>query len=676
MSSAALARIPAAARARTRAAAVETLTAPPRLSVMEWSEQHRRWPDGSLYDYDRVPHLRELVAAYEDPTIEEITVMKVSQCGVTQGLIVNVLGYHIAQDPRDILLVIPAIAEAQKWSKKILRPTIDATAVLRGKLSSGSRKESDTMLEKTWPGGSLGIVGSNSARGFRMVTTGICFGDDVDGWDATAGKGSGSEGDQVTLIRRRTDRIADRKLAWISTPTRNGARIQKLYESMDRFGQWHVPCPECGAMQVLRRQDGLVWESEDVDEDYELEPGEVLRSSEGSRTVHRPDTAWYECEAKGCRIEESSKAWMEARGEYLADDGLPVRRPGARRVGYWIRGSMTLTLPGSEWPRQIREFLEAKDYPDKLQAFVNTVDGEPWETRGDAPEWNRLYERREDWPIGTCQEGVMFLTAGVDVQDNRLEAAVWGWGKDKESWLVDHRVFGGDPWNPETWHPLTKLLQETWAHPKAGSLPLVRLAVDTGFAQDAVVEWAWRTRDQRIMLIKGDHWRNWSSIIGNPSKSDVTLRGQKTGLLLWPVGGALVKQETYGFLRLDTPVEGQPFPAGYIHLPKVDHETVQSLVAEDLVTKANRAGFTVREWVKNRTRNEQLDMRVYARAAAEQMGLSRRAEFMGDQPEPEKHRPKAGRDDPRRDRGGGWLDRPGRRGGGRGGGRRGGGWLR
>lgn len=671
--STALERIPPAALQRTRDTALEIVRAPRRKRLDDWAESERRWPDGSKYSYDRVPHLRELVDAYQDPTIEEITVMKVAQSGVTQGLIVNALGYHITQDPRDILLVIPAVAEAQKWSKKILQPTVEATPELRGKLRAGSRTKSDTMLEKTWDGGSLGIVGSNSARGFRMVTTGICFGDDVDGWDATAGKGAGSEGDQVTLIRRRTDRIADRKLVWVSTPTRNGARIHALYDSMDRQGQWHVPCPHCGEMQVLRRRDGLRWEKEDVGSDYSAKPGEVLRGE----TVHRPDTCWYECQLNGCRIEESEKGWMEARGDYLAEDGLPVRQPGVHRVGYWLKGSMTLTLPGAEWPRQIREFLEVKDYPDKLQAFVNTVDGEPWEARGDAPEWKRIYERREDWPIGTCRDGVLMLTAGVDVQDNRIEAAIWGWGRQKESWLVDHRVYGGNPWNPETWEGVSALLAASWPQQSGGELQLARLAVDTGFAQDAVVEWAYRVRDPRIMLIKGDHWKNWTAIIGNPSKSDVTLHGQKTGLLLWPVGGALVKQETYGFLQLPVPTGGEAYPPGFIHIPMVDRETIEQLVAEDLVTKANKAGFTVREWVKNRNRNEQLDMRVYARAAAEQMGISRLPEFQGDQPDGSTEVEKKKRtenEDRGRDR---WLDRHGRRGGGRGGrGGRGGGWLK
>lgn len=641
-----------------------------RLSLRQWAERHRRWPDGSPYDFDRVPHLDAVVEAYDDPSVEEITVVKPSQTGFTEGVILNALGYHADHRPENILCVLPSKTKARTFSKKKLQALIESTA--RVDRTIGKDTESDTLLEKGFPGGGLTLVGSRSASGFRMETIGRVFGDDVEGWKATAGgAGEQNEGDQVTLIRRRTDRVPDRKLVWISTPTRNGTRIMKLYEEMDRRGEFHVPCPECGAMQRLSWAN-LAWESEDVGPDYEPAPGEVLRSG----TVHRPETAHYICEANGCRIEESDKRWMEERGEYLTDGGEPVLEGDVRTVGFWLRGALTITLPGSEWARLIREFLHAKDYPDALRAFINLVLGEVYEEKGEAPDWRRLYERREDWPLGHCPEGVLFLTAGADVQKNRVEVYVWGWGQDKESWLVDYEVVQGDPYNQATWEGVTELLHRQWHHEDGTRLPIARLAVDTGYARDAVVDWA-RHQDRRVMLIKGDHWKNWTAILGSPSRSDVMLDGKRTGLQLWPVGGALIKQETYGFFRLQSPVnEGDPYPPGYIHLPKVDDEIVKQLTAEDLVTTTDNKGYSKRQWVKDRKRNEALDCRVYARAAAEQMGLSRDPRYLSQQAKKAREatrQRREGRGDDGGGRGGGrWLDR----GGGRGGGRRGGGgWL-
>ncbi|MFW6085223.1 MAG: phage terminase large subunit family protein, partial [Gemmatimonadota bacterium] len=630
-----------------------------RLGLAEWAERRRRWPNRGLYDYDVVPHLRAVVDAYEDPAIEEITVVKPSQTGFTEGLIVNALGYHIDCEPHDVMVVQPTLSQAEKFSKGKLHKFFEANPRIAGRISA-----SDTLVEKAYPGGKISLVGARSARAFRMDTIGRVFGDDVDGWDATAGQGASDEGDQVTLIRRRTDRIEDRKLVWISTPTRNGTRIIRLYEQMDRRGEFHVPCPHCGTMQVLE-WGRLAWESEEVEPGYQKQPGEVLRGS----TVHRPDTAHYIC-VNDCRIEESDKRWMEEHGDYLAEDGEPVRQDGVRTVGFWLRGALTITLPGSEWPRLIREFLDVKDHPDALRGFVNLVLGEEFDELGDAPEWERIYERREGWPVGLCPEGVEFLTAGADVQDDRIEVSVWGWAPNKESWWVDHRIVAGDPSQRETWDDVTEILHASWPTESGGALPIARFGIDTGHDQASVVDWARRVGDRRVMLIKGDPWKNWRVMVGTPSRSDTNFIGKKYGLQLWTIGGALIKQETYGFLRLPMPRDGEPFPPGYIHIPKVDEELVKQLVAEDLVTSTDRRGFTKREWVKRRHRNEALDCRVYARAAAEQLGLSRMAalEAAGGQAGGEPRRASRARDaeGDGRSRRGGWLGRGGsarRRGG-------------
>lgn len=640
-----------------------------RVSLAEWAESTRLWPDQSPYRIDQTPHVRELMEAYSDPAVEEFVVVKPSQAGVTEALPVNAVGYHIDREPRALLIVIPSVDEAEKWSKKKLQPMLDATPELQGKLEEGSRKQSNTILEKTYPGGSVGIIGSNSGRGFRMVTVGTVLSDDVDGWDVTAGKGKDNEGDQVALIRRRTDRIADRKLAWISTPTRPKSRISRLYHEMQRSGELHVPCPHCGAMQVLRwggpdEPFGIKWETEDVGPGYELAPGEILRESK----VHRPATAYYLCEANGCVIEEKDKPWMEARGEYLAEDGLPVRLPGYRKLGYWMHGALTITMPGSEWPKLVEEFLNAVDHPETLRGFVNLVLAEEYQEKGEAPDWRRLYERREPYPLGTCPEGVEFITVGGDVQANRIEAFVWGWGYDKERWFIEHVVAPGDTFDQKTWGPMTALLHRMFPKEAGGELPVARFAMDCNFRPEAAIQWARDAGDPRIMLVRGDPWRNWTVIVGSPSRSDVTLRGKKTGLQLWPIGGALIKQELYGSLRLNAPVEGEPYPPGYTHLPMIEVELCKQLVAEDLVTTTDRRGFTKREWVKNRHRNEMEDGFGYARGAAEQVGLSR-MKRPGEQKKP-KRKPKEA--DRPRDRG------PGGRGGkgwlGRGG--RGGGWLK
>src|SRR5690606_8301339 len=188
-------------------------------------------------------------------------------------------------------------------------------------------------------------------------------------------------------------------------------------------------------------------------------------------------------------------------------------------------------------------------------------------------------------------------------------------------WLIEHRVIDGDPYRKETFEPLTAMLAETWQGEHV--FQLAGLAIDSGYATNAVLGWARDVADPRVMVIKGDHHMNWSAMLGAPKKSDRLVDGRPVGVMVWPVGGALIKQETYGFLRLPVPLDGERYPAGYIRLPKAAAGVCKQLTAEDLVTRTDSHGLPKQEWAKNRDRNEALDCRVYARAVAEKLGMSR-----------------------------------------------------
>lgn len=655
----------AVAEWRRRRASIrrQLLRPPPRLSIAEWADRYRIVPPGTSpepgpWRTDRVPYLRGIMDTLSDRRVQRVVAMLASQTGKTE-VALNAIGYYIDQEPSPILVVQPnekPMAEA--FSKDRLAPMIAHTPALRDKIKPARAKDSgNQVLHKVFPGGYISITGANSPAGLASRPIRVVLLDEVDRYPPSAG----AEGDPVSLAIQRTANFAwTKKIYIVSTPTIKGhSRIEREWERSDQR-RFFVPCPECGHMQHLRwggpgEPGGLKWEKSEYRDDLPHHHGDVRRGN----TVHHTATASYECEQCRALIPESAKTWMLRCGQWRATN------PDGQFPGFHLNA---LYSPWVTWQSLAEEWLEKKDNPEALRTFINTKLAEPYEERGEAPDWQRIYERRESYPMGRCPEGVVFLTAGVDVQADRIEAYVWGWGYDKESWLIDHVVIPGDPYNPETWPGLTELLHRSYPTAAGETLPIARLAIDTGYAQETVIDWARKVRDPRVMLIKGDHWKNWTIIVGSPSRTEVTYRGRKTGLQLWPVGGALIKQETYGFLRLSAPVDGQPYPPGWIHLPMVDEEVVQQLVAEDLVTRADSRGFTVREWVKHRPRNEALDCRVYARAAAEQIGLSR----MERPAEPKQQRPAQPETEdrvtdvaPRRRgaRGGDWLDIPRRRGG-------------
>ena len=298
-----------------------------------------------------------------------------------------------------------------------------------------------------------------------------------------------------------------------STPTIEGrSRIADWFSrgTMERF---HLPCPHCGEFQPLVWGDGS---------------GAGLRWQD-----HDPATVVYAC-VNGCVIEESHKLELLERGRWVAEH---PERTGHRSFHLW---SAYCPLPGAAWPKLVAEFLEARKARDKLQVFTNTVLGETWVDRGEAPEWQRLYDRREAWEPGTVPAGGLFLTAGADVQRDRIEVSVWAWGRGKESWLIDHRLLAGDPFTEGPWQALSALLGETWRHAYGVELALTLLAIDAGdgVTMEAVKAWV-RSAGPRVMAIKGSS-QALAPILGLPAAADINYRGRRigNGVRLWPVGAS------------------------------------------------------------------------------------------------------------------------------------------
>ena len=269
-----------------------------------------------------------------------------------------------------------------------------------------------------------------------------------------------------------------------------------------------------------------------------------------------------------------------------------------------------------------------KDDPNRLKVWVNTVLGETWEEKGEAPEWERLYERRESYPMGVVPAGGVLLSAGVDVQADRLEAEIVAWDRRKCSWSVEYRVIPGDTSKIDdpVWQQLTDLVNDTWPHELGAHLALSRIAVDDGFNSQIVREWARHQSPQRVMVTKGRD--NLTAPVGLPTYVDIAANGRKRiarGMRVWPVGVSQLKSELYGWLRMSRPTDeelelGAEYPSGYCHFPEYDAEYFKMLTAEHLVKRV-RKGYEKLEWEKVRERNEALDIRILARAAAIAVGV-------------------------------------------------------
>jgi phage terminase large subunit GpA-like protein len=257
-------------------------------------------------------------------------------------------------------------------------------------------------------------------------------------------------------------------------------------------------------------------------------------------------------------------------------------------------------------------FLEAKDHPEQLKAFVNLTLGETWEERGEQIDEGSLLARRESYgpelPAGVC-----VLTAGIDVQDDRLEVEFVGWGKAEESWGLEYRVIRGDPSTGAPWRDLDQLLLARRTRVDGLALGVAATCIDSGghFSQ-AVYAFARERYGRRVSATKG---------IGGsrPIWPRSASRKNVGKVPLFLIGVDSAKELIYARLRI-----AKPGPA-YLHFPDSYDETwFEQLTAEKIVTKYHR-GFAYRQWVKVRPRNEALDVRVEnvaALAGLLSMGLS------------------------------------------------------
>jgi phage terminase large subunit GpA-like protein len=325
-----------------------------------------------------------------------------------------------------------------------------------------------------------------------------------------------------------------------------------------------------------------------------------------------PDAAHYECEGCGRAIQNHAKTWMLKRGEWRAhNEGTD------RKIRGFHISSLYSPVGWLSWAQVASKYEKCGKDREKLQVFWNTVLGLPWADQGEAPEVDRLYERRENYVFGTVPKGGLMLTAGVDVQMKRLEVEIVAWGRSKQSWSIDYRILEGDTNQPDVWAKLKLLLDEEFPSEYGASMRIAKLAVDTGFNTMRVYDFVRESGPSRVMGIKGD--TRTSSLIGHPSLIEVGPQGRrlKYGVRLWPINVSIAKDELYRWLKTSVPdiQRGETWPTGFCHFPQYGKEYFDQICSEQLVTKL-KGGVKKTGWEKVRDRNEALDARIYARAAA------------------------------------------------------------
>lgn len=553
------------------------LSPPPELTVSQWADNYRKLSqeassEPGQWNTNRAPYQREIMDAVNDAGCEEVIIMSSAQVGKTE-LLLNVIGYYIDYDPSPILCLQPTLEMAQTFSKDRLAPMLRDTPVLRGKVKDARARDSgNTILHKTFPGGHITMAGANSAAGLASRPIKIVLMDEIDRYPASAG----TEGNPIKLAEKRTTTFWNRKKIKVSTPTIKGrSQIENEFLSSS-MEEWNVPCPCCGKYQ----------------------PYEWGR-------IHFSDVT-MECKFCGEHLKEME--WKENPGKWIA------AKDNKKKRGFHLN---EMASPWKHWDEIIAEFKEAnrelKEHGDveKMKVWINTTLGETWEEKGEAADEDVLLKRRERY-TADLPDGVLLVTAGVDVQDDRFEVEITGWGKGYESWGILYRKIPGDMEKEETWDKLERFLDMELYFENKNSLLIACTCIDTGghFTTQAYKFLKKMEKKQkRIFGIKGMGGEG-IPLVNKISTNNI----EKVKIFLLGVDSGKEILMT----RLKTVDEGP----GYCHFPinadrGYDETYIKGLSSEQRVIHF-KEGRPVLKWVKKSgARNEPLDLRNYSTAAAE-----------------------------------------------------------
>lgn len=574
--------------------AAMNLVPPPDLKPSEWAEQNVRIPLGNAKPgpirFENAPYQRGMLDAAKEPGVRRVSYMTGAQLGKTT-IQQCLTGFFIAHEPKSQIFVQPTQGDVQTFQETKLKPMLEANPAISGKMAKArSRDGVNNSRMISYIGGWLLFSWAGSPKTLRGRSAPITHADEIDGFEATA------EGDPGELLAQRAASFGDEALRTeSSTPTiRDASRIETAFLAGDQR-RFLVPCPHCAHPQHLVWQN-VTWVGrrstsiEDAENDLHDE--------------HQPETAGYMCESCG-------SLWND--GERIA----AIRSAESKGFGWTatkpFRGHASFHAPEMlSTFRRMRDI--AQSYLDKLalgdlQSFVNVSLALTYEEKGEKVDPTGLMARAELYRADVPMGG-LYLTAGIDMQQDRLEIEVVAWGVGEESWSVGYYVLWGDPLQGDVWHDLDDLLASTYQHESGAVMAISAACLDTGGTQgytQAAYEYARGKTGRRLFAVKGV--AGWGrAIVEKPQRKQSGKNARKVDLFL--VGTDEAKLIVMRRLAQESPT------GGYCHFPKDrDAEWYQQLTAEKLKLRYDK-GQPVRYWEKpDRARNEALDCRVYAFAA-------------------------------------------------------------
>ena len=595
----------------------DSVDSPPKKDLDVWADLHYKLPKETSSEYGpwrtaRFPFLRRIMKCLSPSSkAKEITAIKGAQLGFTEIAKCWQL-YTTAEDPGPMMYVQKTKEAAEDYSTQKLEPTIEICPIVKDTLGSGKPKKlSNTWDNKGFPGGFHVMGGANSGAFLRSKSIAKAVADEEDSYKANID----GEGSPVVMIRKRMSNFPFSKFFRISTPRiTETSTIEPAYNSGSQE-QCYVPCPECNPFADPKGTYWTIkWKNIIWDKDSKDQP--VINPDTGI-----PDNIGLLCEDCGCIIEEHRKTWMLENHLWMSEKGSKGEPYEVGDVEYptFQINSLYSPLGFFSWRDAVKEWFTYLETGDKalLQGFINQTLGETYSLAGKDVSSTWLHSRCEEYTHEVPKKALV-LTAGVDVQGDRLEVEILGHGLLEETFSIAYRVFWGNPdylgdengldsnGDPTVWKTLDEFLYKRYQHESGVTMPVECTAVDSRYKTEIVHKYCRLREHRKIFPVRGrDGWGK--GLIERPKR-----RSEKFKTWAFTAWVDELKDKTYSLLMVDRP------GPGFQHFPNNEEYTEKhfnGLTSESKKIKYV-SGSKVLYWdCPKGVRNEQLDVRNYAYAA-------------------------------------------------------------
>lgn len=562
---------------------------PPPIDFTLWAQNNiffgNESPFPGAYNPDLFPYFREPLLCLQPDHPSRIVVLQGSaQLGKT--IVANVfVGGTLDLEATSVMYVHPTIENGGRWVRTKWKPFVNGSPALRRIFpwENRSRDSTNTLMHKERVDGRahLLVSGANSASSLAMVSYPRQVQDDLSKWQ------DNESGDPEGQADKRSQAFEWAKILKISTPGIQGlCKIDKNFKQSDQR-KFEIDCPHCGHAHPLE------WDN------FKKSLYEGMDFAE----------AHFYCPDCGGIIEHHHKEVMVSKGRWV------ITNPKSKVPGFYIWSAYS---PLISWARIAEEYWKALGDPESEKTFMTDVIGLPYEQKGEAPPWQDIKERAasSDYIAGQVPFGALILTLGMDVQGDRVEWLVKGWGQNLRRWTIQHGVIEGHISEQRVRDALDLLMKRTWKNRFGREIAIDMAAIDANYETNEVKEWA--KRHPKVITVKGS--RTYTAppmqLVKEERNNSGKIKTKQTKH--WLVGVSGMKGALYKQLEKIDPLE-----RGFCGFPSdLDDDYYKQLASEKRVLEVNKkTKYSEMKWIKlPDVRNEILDMEIYAEAAARRYG--------------------------------------------------------